>query len=142
VRRLVLPVAVVAATALVLVAATPAGTPGIVTFQLPSKNIGCSLASGLAGSPTFLRCDIRSGLVPVPRRRCDLDWTGLWMKTRGPAHPSCAGDTALDPRSRVLAYGTTWSRAGFTCLSARIGLTCTNRTGNGFFLSRESWRAG
>jgi hypothetical protein len=132
----------VAAAVLAPLAASASQPSGIAMFQLPSKNIGCTFASALAGSPTFLRCDIRSGLKPEPQRRCDLDWTGLWMKTRGPAGPSCAGDTALNPRSRILTYGKSWQRAGFTCLSSRIGLTCTNRTGNGFFLSRTRWIVG
>jgi hypothetical protein len=141
VRRFLLGTVVIA-VALVPAAAAPGGSPSIETFRLPSKNIGCTFAAGLAGAPTFLRCDIRSGLKPVPRGPCELDWTGLSMKTRGRAGPSCAGDTAIDYRAKILAYGTAWKRAGFTCLSARIGLTCTNRTGNGFFLSRERWVTG
>jgi hypothetical protein len=135
-------VAVVAAATLALVGGASGGSPSIVTFRLPSKNIGCTFASGLAGAPTFLRCDIRSGLKPEPRGRCELDWTGVSMKRWGLAGPSCAGDTAIDFRSKILPYGTTWKRAGFTCLSARIGLTCTNRAGHGFFLSKERWQVG
>src|SRR6266540_5912544 len=94
VRRLLL-ASLVVAVALVPAAAAPGGSPSIETFRLPSKNIGCTFAAGLVGAPTFLRCDIRSGLKPVPRGPCELDWTGLSMKTRGPARPSCAGDTAI-----------------------------------------------
>jgi hypothetical protein len=43
--------------------------------------------------------------------------------------------------ARVLAYGKTWAGEGLRCTSAEIGLTCRNRDGHGFFLSRERWRA-
>ena len=105
-------------------------------FQLPSKNIGCAYDA----NPTFLRCDIRSGLSPRPRGKCELDWTGLEIKPTGRATPSCAGDTALLPGAPVLAYGKTWSRGGITCRSRITGLRCTNRSGRGFTLARERWR--
>lgn len=116
-----------------------AGPSAYVTFQLPSKNIGCAYVTGIG--PIVLRCDIRSGLEPRPSRRCELDWTGVSMGVSR-ASPTCAGDTVLDPRAPVLAYGKTWKRGVFTCLSSRIGLSCVNRAGAGFFLSRESWHAG
>ena len=106
------------------------------SFQTPSRNIACGYLSG----PDYLRCDIRSGLRPEPRRACELDWTGLSMGAGGRAGATCAGDTVADPRARVLAYGRAWARDGFTCLSARIGLMCTNRVGHGFFLSKERWQ--
>jgi hypothetical protein len=40
----------------------------------------------------------------------------------------------------VLGYGQTWSGGGLRCTSALTGLTCRNKSGHGFFLSRESWR--
>ena len=40
--------------------------------------------------------------------------------------------------ARVLAYGTTWAGGGLRCTSAETGLTCRNRSGHGFFLSRET----
>jgi hypothetical protein len=44
-----------------------------------------------------------------------------------------------DPSFRVLPYGRSWSKGSFTCLSSRIGVSCANRAGHGFFLSRERW---
>jgi hypothetical protein len=78
---------------------------------------------------------------PVPRGTCDLDWTGISMGA-GAAHATCAGDTVFAPGAPVLAYGSVWKRGGFTCLSSRIGLSCANRSGHGFFLSKERWLAG
>jgi hypothetical protein len=104
-------------------------------FQTPSRNIGCAYDS----SPAFLRCDIRSGLKPRPPkpRNCPLDWGDSYeLAPTGRALYTCHGDTAIDPTSRVLKYGTRWSRGGFTCASRKAGLRCSNRSGHGFFLSR------
>ena len=44
------------------------------------------------------------------------------------------------PRARVLAYGRTWKAGGFTCVSRASGLTCTNKGGHGWLLSRALTR--
>jgi hypothetical protein len=128
--------------AAVLAAVLP-GRAGAATayFETPSRNIACGWFSGLGGS---LRCEIRSLLRPMPPRpvSCDVDWGyGLAMGRTGRANVLCAGDTVRRTGAvRILAYGTTWRRGGFTCTSARTGLTCRNASGRGFFLSRERWR--
>ncbi len=132
-------VRLVALAALLLTAlhapATQAGEPvaSSATFRMPSRNVGCTYFA-----PT-LRCDIRSGLVPAPRARCELDWTGLSVSGRGRAQPTCAGDTAYDPRAPILAYGRTWRRDGITNRSLRTGIHCANRSGRGFDLARGFW---
>ena len=120
-----------AAVALALGASQP-----FETFRLPSGNIGCTYERASA----TLRCDILSGLRPEPRRRCELDWTGITLTAAGGARPQCAGDTAFDRRAGVLRYGSSWRRGAITCRSARDGLRCANRRGHGFFLSRQRWR--
>jgi hypothetical protein len=102
-------------------------------FQLPSKNIGCTVGEGV------LVCDILSGLKPEPKRKCEVDWTGMEMERLGPAQPRCAGDTAYDQKSPVLAYGESWAKDGFSCTSAQTGLRCVNQEGHGFSLAREQW---
>ena len=109
-------------------------------FHTPSRNIYCGYNAPSGGYPASLRCDVLSGLKPEPRRRCELDWTGLAMSPTGRGEAVCAGDTIADPRLRVLAYGRTWKHAQFTCVSKRTGLTCRNTRGHGFFLSRARWR--
>jgi Family of unknown function (DUF6636) len=116
-----------------------AALPGFTGFWTPSKNIVCGHFRAQYGSPEGLRCDIFSGLRPEPRRACELDWTGISMGPRKRATPTCAGDTVADRSFRVLPYGRTWSKGSFTCLSTRAGVSCANRAGYGFFLSRESW---
>ncbi len=39
---------------------------------------------------------------------------------------------------RVLGYGETWSLGSISCSSDMNGLTCRNKEGHGFFLSRKS----
>jgi hypothetical protein len=110
-----------------------------VSFRMPSNNIACGYLTGIG--PTVLRCDVLSGLKPRPTARCELDWVGISMSSKR-ATPTCAGDTVFDRNAPVLRYGSVWKRGIFTCLSARVGLSCANRAGAGFFLSRETWRTG
>jgi hypothetical protein len=109
-------------------------------LRTPSGNIGCAYFAAGGGVPASLRCDIRSGLRPKPPRppRCELDYGDSYeLRSSGRATIVCHGDTVFDPRAQVLAYGRTWTRAGFRCTSRTSGLRCTNRAGHGFLLSRE-----
>jgi uncharacterized protein DUF6636 len=123
---------------LMLGVAAGSAQAAFVQFRTPSANIGC-VYSTEPGTRAYLRCDILSGLKPRPAkpRGCDVDWGfGFSMSPRGRAQTVCAGDTVVDRRSRVLRYGSKWSRGGFTCTSRLAGLRCRNRSGHGFFLSR------
>ena len=119
------------------VTAANAAPSSYVQFRTPSGNIGCGYDSGSA----TLRCDIGTGLQPRPPKpkNCPLDWGfGYFVKRTGTARVVCAGDTAIDRRSPAVPYGTTWRRGGFACISTRAGLRCTNSSGHGFFLSKQS----
>jgi hypothetical protein len=129
-------VILVAVAALTL--AGPAAADLAIPFRTPSGNIGCYYTSNRDLGAT-LRCDIRTGLKPRPPKpkSCTLDWGDSFeLAPTGRARLTCHGDTAIDPTSRVLQYGTRWSRGGFTCTSRKTGLRCSNRSGHGFFLSR------
>ena len=125
-------------------AARPGTRAGFTQFVLPSKNIGCAFASPDRYVKSYsLRCDILSGLRPEPRgaaAACELDLTGLSLSPKRRGTVTCAGDTAVDRRSRVLRYGQSWRGGPFTCRSRITGLTCTSRAGHGIFLSRQRWR--
>lgn len=111
----------------------------VMLFRTPSANIGCVYSSEPGTPGPYLRCDILSGLKPAPKRPpgCTLDWRyGLELSPTGRARTVCAGDTAVDRHARVLRYGASWSRGGFSCTSRTAGLRCRNRSGHGFFLSR------
>jgi hypothetical protein len=103
-------------------------------FRTPSKNIYCGY-----GSP-WVRCDISSGLKPKPQKPagCDFDWGQTYLLSgTGRARLGCVSDSVFSPTSRVLKYGTRWSRGGITCVSKATGLRCANRSGHGFFMSRQ-----
>jgi len=60
------------------------------------------------------------------------------MGPTGRAHVLCVGDTTLDPKAKVLAYGSSKLYGGkFRCTSRTSGLRCANRSGHGFFISRQ-----
>lgn len=129
----------------VLLFAPSAGSSSAVyvNFKLPSGNIGCGYAK-FTGETANLRCEIISRLVPMPPkpRQCT---EGVWgravgMAPTGRAAGYCISDTVMEPTAPVLQYGRTWARGGFTCTSRSTGLTCRNRDGHGWFLSRGSSR--
>lgn len=138
-----LPLATLAAL-LGLAALVPLAPPAyaeLTGFQTPSKNIHC-LYQNEFGTPS-VRCDILNFTGPIPRRpaSCDLDYGRAFeVTTTGRAARACVGDTVADPANRVLAYGRTFTRPGITCTSDTKGVTCTNRLGRGFFVSRANAR--
>jgi hypothetical protein len=120
-------------------------------FKTPSANIVCEyfIQIGSRASESSVGCVIKSGLKPAPPRRpCqEGGYAGdrVYLGVTGRVQvPSCAGDPGpyvSVSTARVLGYGKTWSGGGFRCTSAEAGLTCRNKSGHGFFLSRERWRA-
>jgi hypothetical protein len=118
-------------------------------FKTPSGNIVCYHSPGPVDRPVpFIGCGIRSGLKPAPPRRpcSEGGYAGdrVSMNATGRVTvPACAGDPGAlvgAPTARVLGYGKTWSGGGISCRSTFAGLTCRNRSGHGFFLSRARYR--
>jgi uncharacterized protein DUF6636 len=121
-------------------------------FKTPSGNIVCGYRYG-GNIPASVGCRIKSGLKPPPagrgpgcfsRNEVFLRATGRTTtgRTICPGEPEGdAGVFAFESVARVLGYGNTWSGGGLRCTSAFTGLTCRNKSGHGFFLSREHWRA-
>jgi hypothetical protein len=116
-------------------AAPPTGdaAPGqLVEFQLPSGNIGCVYVPA-GGTAVYQTPDGRAELacdrVAPAYVRLVLSETGpaILQENLGEA-PCCSGQT--------LAQGATWTQGPFACQSAEGALTCTNRDGHGFTLSR------
>jgi hypothetical protein len=126
-----------ALVAMAFLVAPAAAHASLRAFHTPSGNIGCE-AYG-----RYLRCDIgrKSWHVkPLPVSTCPLA-SGDSFTMTGTSRPywTCHGDTALHLGSS-LRYGSTWRSGPFTCASRLSGLTCKNRAGHGFFLSRQSYR--
>jgi hypothetical protein len=120
-------------------------------FRTPSGNIHCDWGYGGAGRP-WVRCGIESGLKPPPPSRGPGCHQRPWysMHPTGPSElgPSiCPGENEGDPgpftagpRAKLLPYGKSWSAVGMRCTSAFEGLTCRNKSGHGWFLSRAGSR--
>ena len=131
------------ATAAVLVAATAAiptatASAGLRGFRSPSGNIVC------AQEGARIRCDLLATTNGRPKRpaSCDFDW-GYAYATQAGWHRGrrlCVSDTVNDPSLPTLRYGRSWTAAGVTCRSRSAGVTCANRGGHGFFLSKGRQR--
>lgn len=120
-------------------AGTASAASGAETFRTPSANVYCAYEH-YSFAPVDLRCEIRSGIRPLPPRpaSCQGDWgAGYAMRPTGSAHVLCISDTIYDAKAAVLPYGTTRRFGVFTCSSTAAGLRCTNASGRGFFLSKE-----
>ena len=113
--------------------------PGVRT---PTHNITCAL------TPGALHCDIaqasyrsrlQKGCLAPPTQ---LDWHGFELTPKGKGAVTCSGGVlVMGPvRYVTLGYGRTWRNGVYTCRSRLAGLTCTNRSGHGLFLSRVSYR--
>ena len=126
--------------------AVGAGAARNPSFQTPSRNIICDGIVADVGH-TFMECGIKSGLVGARAstgcKPGDSGQNRVYVPARGRgALTLCAGDPGpfLYVHAPVLRYGQAWRGGGITCTSARSGLTCRNRGGHGFFLSRQHWR--
>jgi hypothetical protein len=138
-------VAVVVAIALSAGGASGARLPGVKT---PSRNISCFFIPDWPTEHGVLLCSIRvalyrDGLQTSCADGPGLDWWGFTLPWSGKAQVFCAGGMTHDPLDTltfsVVRYGKTWHFAPFTCTLQTIGLTCTNTSGHGVFLSRRSW---
>jgi hypothetical protein len=123
------PLAPLAATlTAALLAAAPAEA-ATRSFQTPSRQIGCLMSTGARAADTFVRCDPRF-----------LNDRALTLSARGRGRTIRISDTVADPDAPVLAYGRRIRLGPFTCLSRRTALTCRNRRGHGFTVSRQRQR--
>ena len=126
-----------------------ASPPKYGSFKTPSRNIVCGYGIDQQGRAS-MECGIKSGLKPPPRRiHCDAGDPNdkrVGLTDTGRAIPVlCAGDPGpllpqIEAKAIVLQYGRRITFGGITCSSAITGLTCRNRVGHGFFLSRQRWR--
>ena len=130
------------ALALALVVGSPSAMAEDFYFKTPSGNIHCGYDDN--DGKAYVRCDIRS-YTPTTRKQpadCEQDWGFAFAIGAGDKRGSilCAGDTVISPQAEALAYGSSWKRKGIECSSETTGITCTNRRGHGFSLSRAEQR--
>jgi hypothetical protein len=132
---------------------SPAKQPDFGGFRTPSGNIFCNNAvgEGAKRNPVyFLQCAIKSGLKPPAPRKGPRCTRALWVSMVGSGHAAWSGSTCpgrdepqgpiIQQAKQVLRYGQHWSWRGMSCSSTFRGLTCRNRSGHGFFMSRALTR--
>ena len=111
---------------------------GEAYFKTPSGNISCAYFD--YDSPPEVRCDIRSFTPTLGKRPadCDLDWGDAFAVTSkaGRGIVVCHGDTVNSDQAVTLHYSKSWNGEGITCASETSGITCKNRKGHGFFVSK------
>jgi len=113
-------------------------------FKTPSGNIQCVWTT--FGRSPVVSCAIKSGIKPPPPRRGPHCTRAFWVSVHPSGRPSwagsiCPGEDApesplVGQTHTVVRYGKGWSLRGITCSSAFKGLTCRNKSGHGFFMSR------
>jgi len=105
-----------------------------VDFKTPSGNIICTTGRlPLSRSAVGIGCVVFS----VSGARGQASWM---MRPTGRAWHRAVAANIETEGLHALAYGRSWSRLGISCSSRFHGLTCRNRSGHGFFLSRERQR--
>ena len=128
-------------TALVFAANGPVHAE-LDVFQSPSRGIACLYDDGEPDLKPNLTCEVSGyvGALPIRPKDCDLDWESraTIFATGRAGIGTCAGDTLMSPGARILAYGTTYKRGPFSCLSTTAGMRCKNRSGVGFQISKRS----
>lgn len=107
---------------------------GLILFQLPSGNIGCTYVPG-GGTPVYTppggHAELQCDRVEPSYKRVILGSSGKAKAYNNVGDASCCGFL------NVLDYGETWKEGPFTCTSATTGLTCT-RGSHGLKMSRKS----
>ena len=128
-------------------------------FKTPSGNIVClsavAMQNGKEDRPII---DCRIGTVEqwtIKSAECSAqDWNRFNLfsiehqgaATRLSCHKSDFNQIVQEQKAfglfkdglKILGYGESWSLGGVSCTSDRNGLTCRNKDGRGFFLSRKS----
>jgi hypothetical protein len=141
-----------------LVSATVAAASTIPGFRSPSGNISClfipstPLDSGSGRTPATLLCTIaHADYSKTLQARClgptgaGVDWHGFLLPAARKGTVSCSGGALYNPAKQrpsyiTLAYGKTWRHKMFSCTSAITGVNCSNPSGHGMFISRQTWR--
>jgi hypothetical protein len=118
-------VVVIGALVFVSLATGSAATAG-AAFATPGKAAFCGVAEG--EPPLTLICW-------RPRDGITLDMTGRGRPHRSLYPPNMGADDAVP--GRFLSFGKIWRFPDhWKCVSRATGLTCTNRTGHGWWLGR------
>ena len=154
-RRLVILLALAVS---VLASASVAGSatrlPG---FRSPSGNVSCLFIpsaplSGGGRTPATILCKLaHAAYAKTLQARClgptgaGVDWHGFTLPAARKGAINCSGGSLYNPTKQhpsyvTLAYGKTWRQKMFSCTSKVAGVNCSNPSGHGIFISRQTWR--
>lgn len=115
----------------------PAPTPSPAPTPTPAPSppsSGGSSGSGFQSPTGNLHCQDQGSQLFCSSSN---DSFGVWL----PEYGAPTTGSGIAAGGGVLPYGNTWVSASgaFSCSSSTAGITCQNRSGDGFFLSRESY---
>jgi hypothetical protein len=145
-------------TLLVPVAAASASAATLPGFRSPSGNISClfipssPLDSGSGRTPATILCKLaHADYAKALQKRClglngsGVDWHGFSLPAARKGTVLCSGGILYNPTTQHpsyvrLAYGKTWRQKMFSCTSQFNGVNCSNPSGHGMFISRQTWR--
>jgi hypothetical protein len=120
---------VVGIVALMFVVLYPAKAARSSGFKTPTGNLVCQVqASAVSG--LWLTCTVRSETNERGRKF----WT---MSSFGRVLVGRCWCMNVSNDVPILDYGSSWRWRAVRCVSRFRGLTCSNGSGHGFFLSRE-----
>ena len=117
-------------SALAALILAPTAASYVGAFHTPARQIYCE-ADRVSGT-VLLSCAVagHGGVRGIE------EW---YMRPQGRARVhQVQANIATD--THALPYGRMWRKAGFACLSRPTGLTCLNRSGHGWILSRQRQR--
>ncbi|MGJ8534888.1 MAG: DUF6636 domain-containing protein [Alphaproteobacteria bacterium] len=122
---------------LLALSASPAVADGF-GFQTPSGNIYCN---GHVTGGGGIGCTIVSKSGSPPKAK-PSSCSGYWghdfnLDGNGSASLTCGSRPSRVDYTDVAPYGVSADFGNITCTSKRTGLTCKNKRGHGFTLSRR-----
>lgn len=121
---------------------SPASAASAELFKSPSGNINCAYFPPPIVKAAMVTCEVStfSGKAAPRPDDCDLDWVASATVDRSGKVStwSCQGDTIAGANTKVIAYGSTWSKDVFKCVSSVAGMRCTHKNGHGFSINRTA----
>lgn len=108
-------------------------------FRSPSSDVYCRPLADETGK-SVLKCEIANINQP-PKKPiwCKEDWGRAFEVNHDDKEGrlSCNGEQLYDELLQVLSHGSEWQADGYRCRSERVGVSCQNKGGHGFFISRN-----
>jgi hypothetical protein len=122
--------------------AGPAAASGAHGAGVATSAIAVLRATSFRSPSGNIRCVYQGQTSYGPQLQCIVD-TPLWangayglMYADGPVAVGLVDDWGVGRTRSVLRYGQVWSRGGMSCRMTAAGITCRDRKGHGFKLSR------